>query len=520
MIRFGTVRIRPAALLFAVVCGLTAQSSALRTTLVSTGAGLGGAAVLPNSRLDFLYHRRYHGSGIAPVSGPADRARIGYVEFDDYGWYRDPGQARALLDTLQAMSAHRNVAVVVYAHGWRHNCSEGDADMKQFKATLDFLQSALEQPAFSGLRRQVSGDSSVTVVGIAVGWRGQAWPEMQRWLPYIGHVVDIPVYFSSIGRKQVAQVIGEGDLKSFLGDLANLYDARWPREHATEPAPLMSLVVVGHSFGGHAVWDATRERIEGNVKAAIVGRHAGRDSLGAYAVPAPGGPALGPCLRRVAGIGDLVVLINPAIEAASYRHVDELVHSVTRFRSDQAPVVLTISSRNDGARNTVFRGLRWVTNVGRASLGARQRTLEGQALGSYPAQWTNELDLVVKDGPHLARAREEVLPHGRPEPFTPAMTSARLGEPLDAAAFRGLAATDLADSLTLGNVRLVPGRHPVPQSPAIVVDTNSDLVNGHSGFFRREFITWLADYVLHVEAKRLAHNERIAGATPLTEGTE
>ena len=44
----------------------------------------------------------------------------------------------------------------------------------------------------------------------------------------------------------------------------------------------------------------------------------------------------------------------------------------------------------------------------------------------------------------------------------------------------------------------------------------SALVNGHSDFFREEFIRWLSGYVLRIQLKRLAHNPKLQeiGSTP------
>jgi hypothetical protein len=483
------------------------------------GGGVGvGSAIVPNSRLDFLYHRQYQGAGLTPIDRGDRSPLVGYVELDDFGWYRDRQQPRLLLQQLQQMSATENVVVVLYTHGWRHNVSQNESDMRSFRETLRFLNAEVESDTFRAARRYLTGNADARVVGIAVGWRGQAWPELGRPFPawfFPKYLLDLPVYLSAIGRKQTAHVVGETDLQYFLSALADLHQARWAKlKHGV--APMMSLVMVGHSFGGHALFDAAHERIESNLASAIVGSYvdstsgmapravpvaARLDRLAKDALP----PATHSCRRVVESFGDLVVLINPAIEAASYKDVDALVHSA-RFRKDQPPVLVTFSSTNDGARNVVFRGLRLVTEAGRASTSADQRRMERVALGAYPEQHTNWLDLIDHSSGAKDLAKKGIeAPPARADLASPGETDSTwlapiLGHVTDA---------DLSSTFTSGNVSLSRLPAGIGHSPAIVVNTSSDVINGHSDFFRQAFIHWLTRYVLQVQLRRLVRTDRV-----------
>ncbi len=481
------------------------------------GGGVGaGAAIVPNSRLDFLYHKKYQGAGFAPIDHGDRSPLVGYVEFDDFGWYRDRDQPRQLLEQLQRMTATENVVVVLYVHGWRYNVSQDESDMKSFRETLRFLNAEVESDTFRAARRYLTGSAEARVVGIAVGWRGKAWPELGR--PFPGwfvpkYVLDLPVYFSAIGRKQTAHVVGDTDLQDFLSALADLHQARWAKVRH-QLAPLMSLVLVGHSFGGHALFDAVHKRIESNLETAIVGSYVDSTSgMARRAVPvaarldrAAGDPPPAPhsCRRVVESFGDLVVLINPAIEAASYKDVDALVHSA-RFRRDQPPVLVTFSSTNDGARNVVFRILRFVTEAGRASIGGAQRRMERVALGAYPEQHTNWLGLIDHSGAAKDLARKGIEASPTPAGLAPPaeMDSASLAPILG-----HITDSDLSSAFRCGNVALSRLPAGVAHAPAIVVNTSSDVINGHSDFFRQAFIRWLTRYVLQVQLRRLIRTDR------------
>ena len=99
----------------------------------------GGAAAVcayAPSHWNHAYSTQYQPAAVTSVESERGDIRLGFLEADDRGWLRDSAQARVLLDSLQALHARSNVVVVVYAHGWRHNASKGDQDVKSFRATL------------------------------------------------------------------------------------------------------------------------------------------------------------------------------------------------------------------------------------------------------------------------------------------------------------------------------------------------------------------------------------------------
>lgn len=479
---------------------------------VAWGIAGGGAAAIcayAPSRWNHAYQTRYQAPVIRQVARDTSHVEMGFVEYDDFGWMRDTTQARVLLDEIQALHRRTNVAIVVYVHGWRHNAKGNDADVKSFEATLHHLGHSLNDSLMKAQREALTGDPDLTVFGIYVGWRGKAWPEIGRWVPYVGPaVLDLPVYFTSFGRKDAAGIVGGGDVRSFLLHLDDMHREinAVARVRPREVKPL-GLVFVGHSYGGHVLFSALNSRIEDGMAAALSDSATlqGRPlAERVYAAARPGD--LLACDRTVQGVGDLVVLVNPAIEASAYRRIDRMDRAA-RFRDDQLPLLLTISAENDAARNGIFAFMRGIKLFGRAK-SPDEAKLERRALGSYGPQVTHQMELTRTDDEAKRRARVHVIEEGRDQ------LSARRGE--SAIGRGGEAGAARPEDVFAKNehgvirMRANPGME-LPR-PALVVRTKSDVIDGHSDFFRAEFIDWLTEYVLSIERVRLANGARAAQA--------
>jgi hypothetical protein len=81
---------------------------------------------------------------------------LGFVEFDDEGRFYDARQANAILDWLR--HADQPQYVVLFTHGWHHNASETDFNVRRFKDSL------------KGIKQRHPG---YRVVGLYLGWRGE-----------------------------------------------------------------------------------------------------------------------------------------------------------------------------------------------------------------------------------------------------------------------------------------------------------------------------------------------------------
>jgi hypothetical protein len=450
----------------------------------------GGAAflVLPSSRVNHLYNATYQPPGFRTLTKKPPRAHLAFVEADDHGWLRDLRQGTAVLDTIESLSRTGNLAVILYVHGWRHNASENDKDVRTFALTLDLLAKTLDRSEFRELRREVSGIPTTTVLGIYVGWRGKMAPE----LPGFINVINLPVYTTFWNRKQVANAVGGGDIRKFLQHL----DDQFQRINQRRPRRRMSLVILGHSFGGHIVFDAVRDRIESNLYAAILRAERGSAALQTRLGPRANSPQPIVAREMVRGFGDLIVLINPAIEADSYRRIDQMVHSA-RFEASQVPILIVVSAKNDWARNSMFATARGM------SLWMIQKTKEqsqllGRALGSYKPQLTHELELIHPDAKE--EAREDIK--------LPKLTELSEG-PTQQRSIRAstkqepVAALSTITPTDPGPVRLRALDARFDAKPAYVVLASPDVIDNHSHFFRVGFANWLSSYVLKIQKRNL-----------------
>ena len=137
------------------------------------------------------------------------------------------------------------------------------------------------------------------LIGIYVAWRGASLP---GFLDYV----------TFWGRKSAAQRTGEVDLREFLDRLNQVY-----RRHnettgkqtaqATDTAPntFLGLVTIGHSFGGQVLLRSVSAALEQELQSVT-------PVPGYLRSESPTQPQ--PLGRPLRGFGDLVVLVNPAVE--------------------------------------------------------------------------------------------------------------------------------------------------------------------------------------------------------------
>ena len=93
---------------------------------------------------------------------------LGFVECDDQGWLWDAKQLHAVVARLYEEDGRTNLLMVVFVHGWKHNASFDDENVKMFRTNLTEL-AEIERRLNPRPRR---------VAGVYVGWRGlsnKAW---------------------------------------------------------------------------------------------------------------------------------------------------------------------------------------------------------------------------------------------------------------------------------------------------------------------------------------------------------
>ncbi len=281
-----------------------------------------------------------------------------------------------------------------------------------------------------------------------VGWRGQSLP--------------MPLdCFTFWGRKAAAERVGDGDLREFFVKLQKLYMDRNSNPSPDTPT-FMGLVTIGHSFGGQVLFKAVSGAFEKDLINAVVSAADNKQAK---------------LQEIVSGLGDMTVLLNPALEAFQYERIDRLTRRVG-FYELQAPVLVTVSAENDSARQFWFPLGRYVNFLFRPWFKSDvEKDLWMTALGEYEPQQTHTLE----EQKHLPSTIEEKIYTG--------------------CAIKHM---DFTAHLVLGHAKFSPkvSRH-VAYSPAVIAYTDNELVDEHNGIFGKTFHDFLTDYVALAEGKRI-----------------
>jgi len=433
-----------------------------------------------------------------------------FVEADDYGWLWDPAQATQALDAVRESVTKRDTIVLIFVAGWHHSSQCCDDNIEGFKQVLTNLKTELSQDMYRDARKALHGVSGteippIQVLGIYLGWRGRSLPGLVDYLTFWG-------------RKAAAERVGDTDFEEFLVRLKDFYEA-YEQESLPEFSKpgkrpnLLGLVTIGHSFGGQVVLRATSSYLEHSLTDASMASGTGPGYLRKPPKPASGVPLKSP-LR---GFGDLVVLINPAVEAAAYERLHALGLS-QNYAPDQAPVMLTVSADDDGPRHSLFRIGRilgeWFT--GKPGLDdAREREMQRQALGVHEEQITHRLEPADGTVKLTGTTRKSI-----PEPACKGHTECEYtwyawgphtiteSDSLSAARFtpsvvQQIGQYDLSSRTVFAGVVMRPLGGAIPRQALIVASADPRIITGHNGMFSDPLMNFLTRYIGFVEAKRL-----------------
>ncbi|MEP7247849.1 MAG: hypothetical protein ABI885_29760 [Gammaproteobacteria bacterium] len=391
------------------------------------------------------------------------------MQADDQGSFWNTQVAQDTLNRVKQLSETKNTIIVLFIHGWHHNADPTDTNFNAFKDALSELYTELGDPQRSTLRNAVTNQPDAQIVGIYVGWRGRSLPQLLDYLTFWG-------------RKPTAERVGSGDVAEFIERLQQIYLKA--NVGAGRDRPFTGLVTIGHSFGGQVLWKSMSRQLETPLAAAA-------PCLGNSLYPSRSGTGQPTPLHDPIGtLGDLNILVNPALEAYQFAKVDALYRQL-RFPEAQTPQLLVVSSDNDKARSFWFpaaRGFSWTYRPTlRPDNDAYQGKLYGKALGEVPAQQTHEL----KRAP------------GVEDTLTPAIYETP----------EKLRTVDFTDITTFDHISLRPTLKVDPQSPdrspyspILVVKSGDEIVDGHNGLFGSEgsdFRRFLTKYIAYVEGKRL-----------------
>ncbi|HEX2099109.1 MAG TPA: hypothetical protein VHF69_00515, partial [Candidatus Synoicihabitans sp.] len=220
------------------------------------------------------------------------------------------------------------------------------------------------------------------VVGIYLGWRGAS---------LMGKANSLTLW----NRKNVAEHIGRTGAKEVLFDLHQEWFNR------RDDARKVRMITVGHSLGGAMIFSAVKGKMSGNADDIVHPGRAGTFRITRAEQSRDDARGQDTKARR-ARFGDLVVLVNPAIEAAEYEAFDEdlagsgdreIVDRDLPFPNDQLPILMTVASTADTAVGRLFPAARWLSflNVARNGEVIRRRS-ERVGMGRYAAHITHRLE--------------------------------------------------------------------------------------------------------------------------------
>jgi pimeloyl-ACP methyl ester carboxylesterase len=143
-------------------------------------------------------------------------------------------------------------------------------------------------------------------------------------------------------RKNTAHKVGRGGATELLSSLELVQKTKRAQALADGKPDRTRFVVVGHSFGGALVFSAMSEIMENG----FVQTH-GPDAV----------------VSDTVGFADLVVLINPAFEAARYSTLSDMANERRRYFQSQLPVLVVLTSEDDDATRIAFPIGRWFSTL-------------------------------------------------------------------------------------------------------------------------------------------------------------
>lgn len=300
-----------------------------------------------------------------------------FTEFDDQGWANNPqkiedptlhtmqagprdpstefGNLKNFLDE-QGKNNDQKLLIITFVHGWKHNASTDDANVKLFRQILE-----------NTAAREEEAKTDRHVVGVYLGWRGDS--------------LDIPDGIKSVltfyDRKSTADKVSKGAIHEVIAYL-NAYERRENRRSgskcdvssASEGCKVVS-VFIGHSFGGLILYEA----IAPAVLSSIIDSEAYENSDGPSAVER---------------FGDMVLLINPAIEAARFQ---PLFRSVATYQPKQyrSPLMVLVTTDADIATGTFFPLGRFFSTFLEKKSGPEQRDATLETIGHMKPYITHYL---------------------------------------------------------------------------------------------------------------------------------
>lgn len=411
-----------------------------------------------------------------------------FVEFDDQGWVQGssdlsrPGKSDhldALFDKLKRLydaNLKNGLSLVVYIHGWHHNAGATDPDVTEFRRLLRDVAIA-ERGRKS--KEEKTAKSGPRVVGIYLGWRGESIT-----MPLVRQL-------TFWERKNTAERVAQGSVREFFARMDLLRDrgrsnVKWEsfssRDRAGDGERNVRMLTIGHSFGGLI----TLESLSGEfVRVAV--RSTGED--------------------YVSRLGDLVVIVNPAVEGARYEPLMVAGHRMRDVKKNQLPVVIVATSTADWATGVAFPLAREFSTILEKTPGAEGDAIV-KAVGHNERYITHRLGLCSRGDAACANVCESPQAKSRE---SAGGDRAKLEQEISAE-YRhvrvfGQKGFGTKESLC-GGMQLESTKNQAPPAnPFWVVSTTRDIMKDHGDIFNARFVSFIRQMYLSVIAVRFPERD-------------
>lgn len=242
--------------------------------------------------------------------------------------FSEAGNLSSQCDALLAVSAMREVKenkiVLVFVHGWR-NDTGWEADFLHNyddKPIADVMGDDLE--TFANLATSVSIKSGRPVIPIFISWKGG---------PGLGPLDVISFWDRRDAADRIART---GELNRLFGEIENIKDD----QASIKPNAVSNHVIyIGHSFGSRILFSSIVSDVISRTQLAAPEENDDEKTVH----------------KKIKSPADMILLFNPALEAASYRAIDQFRYSKADYKNNTLPLMLVMQSESDKAVSIYFR---------------------------------------------------------------------------------------------------------------------------------------------------------------------
>jgi hypothetical protein len=376
---------------------------------------------------------------------------LGFVEFDDQGWLWSRPQLNAVLDRLIEEDAKQRLLIITFVHGWQHNAKYDDSNVEMVRRTLRAL-SAVERST-----SQKEGRPARKIVGVYAGWRGMSYT--------LWGIKN----FSFWERKNTAHEVGRGALCELFLRLEDIRNNSHIIHRGEKDQT--RLILVGHSFGGAASYSALASILAERAVETI-------DEQGNGHPPR--------------GFGDLVILVNPAFEAARYGVLQDIAVHQKYFLTNRVNLAI-FTSKTDKATKVAFPLGRHVSTLFDRYKDGLERKANTTSVGHFAPFITHDLIATPGAPPPV---KEKVSVPDEPGSEEIEQSSRRVVEVKRQGTQNRQAkeSEDFTFHFDGSDLKPRPGKD--PRMPLYVVSVDSKIIPDHNAIVRKPFLKFLEQFVL------------------------